>query len=91
MDTVPCGDDAFEGFCCKKLLGLRLLLERFPAASWLVLAADDTYIFVQQLARELRVFDANERVYVGAVSVLLACHIVDQPGGRDQNADFFPD
>lgn len=80
IEGVPCKDDAFAGFCCKKLFGLRLLLEHYPAASWLVLAADDTYVFVQQLARELRVFNANERIYVGAVSVLLACHIVDQPG-----------
>eukprot|EP00913_Durusdinium_trenchii_P003130 g2892.t1 len=62
-------------FCCQTLLGMKLALQRFPTARWIVRAVDDTLIYPSQLAKELQVLDAQSWVYVGAPSVTLLCHM----------------
>lgn len=75
IQALPCSDDEERGVCCKTILGLEFALKRFPFASWLVRAVDDTLVFRDQLAHELRVFDPRQHIYVGAPSVTLLCHI----------------
>ncbi|CAE7507579.1 Chsy1 [Symbiodinium natans] len=75
VEALPCDDDEEKGVCCKTILGLKLALQRFPHAQWIVRAVDDTVVFPNQLAAELQVFNAEQFVYVGAPSVTLLCHM----------------
>merc|ERR1712008_430859 len=69
-----------RGVCCKMALGLRKTLERFPLARWIVRAVDDTFVFVENLVQELRVFNAAELIYIGAPSVTTLCRIAKFSG-----------
>eukprot|EP00927_Polykrikos_kofoidii_P061408 TRINITY_DN56245_c0_g1_i1.p1 TRINITY_DN56245_c0_g1~~TRINITY_DN56245_c0_g1_i1.p1 ORF type:complete len:399 (+),score=52.58 TRINITY_DN56245_c0_g1_i1:67-1263(+) len=75
VEATSCRDDEERGVCCKTIVGLRIALERFPSAQWLVRAVDDTFVFIDHLAKELRIFDADKFIYVGAPSVTLLCNI----------------
>lgn len=77
---APCADDEGHGVCCKMVLGLRKTLERFPRARWIVRAVDDSFIFVDHLAQELRVFNAAELVYVGVPSITTLCRVAKFSG-----------
>ncbi|TPX57601.1 hypothetical protein PhCBS80983_g03742 [Powellomyces hirtus] len=64
----------------KNLPGFRELWNRFPNAEWFVMIDDDTYVFLDNLADRLAMYDPDGKHYFGAKTQFVGCDGVRQWG-----------
>ncbi|KAI8589466.1 hypothetical protein BDZ88DRAFT_462109 [Geranomyces variabilis] len=64
----------------KNLPGFRELWNRFPDAEWFVMIDDDTYVFFDNLADRLSIYDPDGAHYFGAKTQFIGCDGIRQWG-----------
>ncbi|KAI8817372.1 uncharacterized protein EV422DRAFT_500154 [Fimicolochytrium jonesii] len=64
----------------KNLPGFRELWNRFPDADWYVMLDDDTYVFFDNLADRLSIYDPEHKHYFGAKTQFVGCDNIWQWG-----------
>ena len=64
----------------KNLPGFRLMWNRFPNAEWFVMIDDESYLFLDNLAFELRKHNAEQPFYFGNANMFVGCDGVNRLG-----------
>jgi hypothetical protein len=75
FEGPPQTSNGWDNDAHKNLPGLRLIYERFPEAEWYIMFDDDTYVFIENLERELsaRNLSSKDPHYLGFPMIYTGC------------------